>query len=323
MEARADFENLLLLCRNCHKPVDDGGQRGLFTVEVLTEKKRAFEQRIAELTALAVAPQAVVLRMVGTIRGSQPELTTRTVQLATVHSGYFPTTLEGRVGRDVEIDLREMEERMTPELFSEHATRINRHVNKINDAVRKDQVERLAVFAFARIPLLIHLGAQLSDKAEMLVFDRHRSAPEEERWIWPISAEPPQFEFTRLLTGTENLVTLIVNLSGSVDPMELPQEIVRRHHVYVLRPDRGITPAQGLIGSREALQAFERKLSEAFAHLEAQHAGLRHLNVAGAIPLSAGVSIGRHFKRNVTPALRIFDRDEDTGTFVMALEVRP
>src|SRR5665811_912701 len=73
-EERRHPDNLLLLCRNCHKPVDDGGYVGLYSVETLHRLKREQESRVRFLTGIGADRGATVLRVVGTVRGVQPEL---------------------------------------------------------------------------------------------------------------------------------------------------------------------------------------------------------------------------------------------------------
>ena len=45
-DERREPENLLLLCRNCHKPTDDKGVIGSYTIERLTQFKRDHEERV-------------------------------------------------------------------------------------------------------------------------------------------------------------------------------------------------------------------------------------------------------------------------------------
>src|SRR5213080_2747838 len=43
---RSDADNLLLLCRNCHKPADDNSIIGLYSIDVLQRLKQEHEARI-------------------------------------------------------------------------------------------------------------------------------------------------------------------------------------------------------------------------------------------------------------------------------------
>lgn len=98
-------DNLLLLCRNCHKPTDTKTER--YTEEKLRQLKVDHENRIKRLTEIGADRSAVVVRMVGTIRNVPPELTYDTVLDALVAEGYFPELLPNAHRTAVEIDLRD------------------------------------------------------------------------------------------------------------------------------------------------------------------------------------------------------------------------
>src|SRR5437763_497669 len=49
---RQKAENLMLLCRNCHKSPDDGGHIGEFSIEWLHERKTEREAEIRFLTGI-------------------------------------------------------------------------------------------------------------------------------------------------------------------------------------------------------------------------------------------------------------------------------
>ena len=71
-DERREPENLLLLCRNCHKPTDDKGVIGSYTIERLTQFKRDHEERVRFLTEIGADRTAVALRVVGPIRDEKP-----------------------------------------------------------------------------------------------------------------------------------------------------------------------------------------------------------------------------------------------------------
>jgi 5-methylcytosine-specific restriction endonuclease McrA len=189
-DQRAEADNLFLLCRTCHKPVDDGGQVGRWTIDELKQRKVEFEEHIRMLTEIRPERAAYVIRMVGLIRGTAPELSPSTVLVAATRAGIFPKTLPGEHFADVDLDLRLLGDPTTPSSFTAHTVLIDNLVARIHSGVRRGDTERIAVFAFARIPLLIHLGAQLDDKLPATTFNRYRT-DNENAWIWPTTKFRP------------------------------------------------------------------------------------------------------------------------------------
>ena len=65
MTERSGADNLILLCRNCHKPVDDKGIVGLYSIDVLQRLKQEHEARIRLLTDIGADRKAILVRLVG------------------------------------------------------------------------------------------------------------------------------------------------------------------------------------------------------------------------------------------------------------------
>ena len=125
-EERRQPENLLLLCRTCHKPIDQGGVIGRYTVEALAALKRDHEQRIRELTAIGGDRKATIVRVVGPVHGASPEMTYDTVLGATTAAKLFPALLPGSARAEHDLDLRQVPDFGTPGHFATCAAYIDR-----------------------------------------------------------------------------------------------------------------------------------------------------------------------------------------------------
>jgi hypothetical protein len=125
----------------------------------------------------------------------------------------------------IEIDLRQVpgEIKASQEYWETGKAIIDDVVdNRLNDGVRKGQVNHLSVFAFARLPLLIYLGSKLDDTYAVDIYQRHRAT---ERWAWPVGASNVTFvaDTPICIPGEEAL--LILNASGSIQPDEIPKDL--------------------------------------------------------------------------------------------------
>ncbi|MHA4945686.1 SAVED domain-containing protein [Micromonospora sp. SD19] len=321
-EQRADASNLILACRNCHKPIDDGGVAGRYTVEELKRRKQEHESRIESLSAIGADRSAYVLRIVGDVRGVPAELARSTVLAATTAAGLYPRILPGsHWDSDADLDLRNRGSLNRTD-FERLAWEIADFTKRVHDGVRRDAVTRLAVFAFARIPLLIALGSRLDDKVSTIVFQRHRTDTMN-AWTWPSNQKQMVlFRVTRVRMGeSRQSVTLVLNLSGTIHEQDLPTEAAVNHHIYSIAP---VPPAESgptLLSSPADLASFEGILREFLASVEADHGRLDEINVFAAVGISAAVTIGRVLMPHVSPALNVYDRRDD-GTFFLALQVR-
>ena len=192
-------------------------------------------------------------------------------------------------------------------------------VDRVHAGVRSDQISRVAVFGFARIPLLVHLGARLDDKLPANIFQRHR-VDAGNAWRWPEGDHPiPIFSVSVLREGTQpDHVALVVNISGTIGLEELHPDVDDTYTVYGLSSS---VTGPSAISSPEALVSLERELRSFLAQIEASHGKPEALSVFLAIPVSAAVTLGRVLMPNVSPALRIYDRNEQQQ-FFYALEVK-
>lgn len=321
-DERRAAENLLLLCATCHKSVDSNGIVGRYTVEVLDRMKNDHLERIRFLTGIGADRKATIIRLVGEVRNVNPELTYDTVLSATTAAGYFPQLMPGSHRAEYDLDLRRIAAPGTVKYFETCVDQVNALIDRINDGIRRNDIDRLLVFGFARLPILVHLGACLDDKVSTLIFQRQR-VDGENAWRWSeLPTEPPRFMVTRSTEGSDaQAVALLVNLSGTVRIEELPSDLSESHSVYVLSPVDPATSNPSLIDRPATLANFELCLREFLSLVEKTHGKIPRIALFAAIPVSAAVTIGRVLMPDVSPAWIVHDRDEQ-GMFFRALEVK-
>ena len=320
-DARRAADNLLLLCRNCHRPADDDGVVGLYTVEELTKRKHEHESRVRLLTDIGADRSAVVVRVVGSIRGVNPHLDYDAVLEATTGAGLFPQQLPGVHRNELEADLRPIAEASSPQYFEACGRQIDVLAERLSDGVRRDEIRRLAVFGFARIPLLIHLGARLDDKVPAVVFQRQR-VDTANAWRWPaVPGEPAGFELVKRREASGDAVALVVNLSGTIRLDELPADVSSHRTIYELLPAAPAESGPGVIESLDGLAAFEAAARRFLAVVERDHGKPQRIELFAAVPVCAAVTLGRVLMPNVSPAWAVYDRDQN-GQFFLTMEVQ-
>ncbi|MEU9705290.1 HNH endonuclease [Streptomyces sp. NPDC047981] len=314
-------DNLMLLCRGEHNEIDRKGSLNIMTVERLRSIKRDREEWIRRMTALSPQNGTVVIRLIGRVRGAEVELTKPTAAEAVIRSeARFPEFPLSLHGDGFEIDLRNVlgEETAGPAYWEQCRQQIDQVIElRLADALREDSVQHVSAFGFARLPLLVYFGSRLNDTFAVTTYQRHRST---EAWNWP-DAQGPGRPF---VTETHGSVSrdaeegvLILNVSGSIQAEELPDELAELPR-WVIRP-QGIVPAVDVIDSRATLDEFVNAIRQLLSDLEAQHKGIQRLHVLAAAPLSAAVELGRVHESHVHPTLAIYDRTD--GRYTSVLEV--
>lgn len=319
VEERNLAANLLLLCPGDHNLIDKALAAKEYTVEQLRALKTDHENRVRYVTGLRENDKTAVVRIIGQIRGGSPEASSETVRLAVRTAGKYPHYPLGvRTDSDMQVDLRQLPGEGEDAYWS-MATRMLEDVlvTQMSRALAEGEVKHLSIFAFGRIPLLIHAGHLLDDKVPTDIYQYHRH---EGTWVWPEDGDPVEFETAHVrgpLDGDH--VALLCSLSGTVSLGDLPPDFADAA-VYDLRPSNA-APSMTLLRSATSLRNFTLAYQAFLGRVEAAHPGATMVDVVPAVPLSVAVELGRGRSRDAHPALRVWDRAESSYEF--ALEVTP
>ncbi len=296
-----DVRNLMLLCPECHKLVDDNPER--YTVGVLRTFKTRHEKRIEHLTSLKPdsLTAAVVLR--GNVAGQRFSLPPG--QLHEAVAPRYPESDDPFL-----IDLSTITD-AGDEAYLQTATRkINEELPRLYaDHLTRRAVDHVSVFAIASIPILVYFGSRLSDKVPTVFYQLHRGG---ESWRWRKRGTPARFMFSTLRQGTSpSDVAFLLSLSGTIDPSALPATIGSTFTVYELGLSSAPPNPQFLL-RRADLDEFEREYQLALRVIAQNHSSLTVVHLFPAVPAPVAISCGRSLLR-VDPPLLVYDFRRDHG----------
>ncbi|MBC2644996.1 MULTISPECIES: SAVED domain-containing protein [unclassified Rhodococcus (in: high G+C Gram-positive bacteria)] len=315
---RDKADNLMLLCDDEHSEIDKMGSRDAFTPDFLRELKRRHEDRVHLATSFGEYDRTTPLRMIGNLRGRPVDVGRDAAAAAVMATAGRMPRFDLSTRNAIEIDLRNIpgEEGPEPHYYASACAAIDKVIkNKVADALTTEEVVHLSVFAFARLPLLVYLGAQIDDTVPVDIYQRHRST---EDWKWPNPDATATFTTTIAdPTPAESEAVLIVNVSGTIKHDELPVAVrgLPLSEITIVG-----TAHTDVLAGPGALAAFSLTLRKFLAELETGHKHVRLLHLFAAIPLSAGVALGRVFAPEVHPSVQLYDRT-DSGDYVEAIRV--
>lgn len=301
------FENLMLLCGDCHHLIDT--QKNDYSVEALKEHKREHEERIYALTALGPEQRTTVIQVRGTI-GGQPVDIPGTDVKAAVHPRY-PARLPG-----VLVDLTPIQ-RENPSFFDLAREEIRRELRPaLRAELESKRVQHYSVFALAPIPVLISLGRELGNKVNVDLFQKHRDPSQSWRWS-DEDGTSVEFDLLKLRDGTAPAcVGLLLSISGKLDASSVPREIDERFTLYEIAP-RNRAPGVELIRRRGDLLAFRRAYRDGLSSICAAHGGAQTLSLFPAVPAPVAIACGQDTMPKAHPELRVFDNVK--GVFKYAI----
>ena len=304
-----DVGNLMLLCPQCHKLIDDHPDR--YTVATLEKYKRQHEERVRHVTSLGPDLKTTVVQLKARVAGQSVAIPIAQVTQAVAPR--YPTDAKGHV-----IDLTDIDAQ--GEAFVETATRvIKQKVERLYEpGMDVEDTRHISVFALAPIPLLVFLGRQLSNKVPVDLYQRHRDT---ENWAWKRKGPAVEYMFEQLRPGTDRAkVALLLSLSGKIRLDLLPREVDEGFTVYELTL-ANLEPSPTFLRTKEDLSRFKDAYQAALRMILRDHGNLDAIHLFPATPAPIAVLCGRELLPKVDPALLVYDYDKRTGGFTLTLRV--
>jgi hypothetical protein len=304
-----DLDNLMVLCHKCHKLVDDHPAE--YPVVLLKRQKAEHEDRVRHVTGLG--PELKTTPVVFKARIAGRTIAVPSAQVAQGVKPRYPADKKGVV-----IDLTEITSD-GDDFLRLARDQITRTIAQLSaPAIDGAKVQHVSLFALGPIPLLVHLGRELSDKIEVDLFQRHRDT---EDWVWKHAGRPIEYVFRAARTGTDpSAVALCLSLSGAIAIDGLPKEIDDRFTVYELTL-ADVAPNPSFLNRRDDLERFKVAYQLALRTIGRVHGAVDKLHLFPAVPAPLAVLCGRQLLPKVDPTLAVYDADKAKGGFTLAMEV--
>lgn len=312
---RESEENLLLLCHDCHKMIDDKDHVDFYTPEKLRELKAEHELFVELATETAGRTRTAVIRLGSDVRGSYTVASRRDVMDVLVANNYLGLINSQRNGMFT-CDLRDPA--TDPGYWDGTRAKIRRTVSSVHQAIAAEEITHISVFAIAPVPALVLLGAELDDKVDTRLWQKHRDAS----WAYPSMAAPARFDIEESDPAGQGRaatdVVLVCSLSAEVNPDRLPVEI-ENVPVLTIRPD-GLPSTPAVLEHEETLVAFGSAFRQMLAAAEKAHPNATRWHLVAAVPPAAAVEAGRAFMRDAQPPVAVYQRTEhDTYEAVLTI----
>lgn len=300
-----DFDNLMLLCRDCHHIVDTEPKN--YPVEVLLQYKKEHEERILELTEVGPEYRTTVVQLRGTIGGQAVDIPGTDIRTAL--RPRYPARLPG-----VLIDLTAIQ-REDPSFFDLARDQIARELRPaIRAELERKGVQHYSVFALAPIPVLVCLGREIGNKVTTDVFQKQR----DHSWCWKVDGPVAEFGFRRIREGSEGgLVALQLSVSGQISAGSLPGQLVHAA-VWEIAP-KGHPPGVDCVRRREDLEAFRKSYRDCLTAIDAAYGKVAAIHLLPAVPAPIAVACGQEIMPKAHAALTVYDNVK--GAFKLAITI--
>lgn len=310
---RSKIENLILVCQNHHKLIDDPEMVEQYPKELLLAFKKRHEEHIYELTGCRPDQRTRVIRVLARIGGEVASASYSQICSALLAQGRFPREKEV-----TDIDLTQHPSGDTKSFLEYAAEIIGKKARSAYDAEGLDggEIGHVSVFAIGSIPVLVFLGSQLSNKVPTDLYQRHRDTQD---WIWSPELGKARYVQRLVREGTErSQVALILSLSGKLTLDQLPE--LEGFYIYEITLD-GQLPSTDFLRSKSDLEGFRSQYQEFLGLLRSEHSSAKTVHLFPAVPAPVAVTCGRELLHKIPPSLSVYDRSRGAGGFQFVLEI--
>jgi len=304
-----ELPNLMLVCHQCHRKMDQEKDGGRYSAQLLQQMKAEHERRIEIVTGIDVNRRSHVVLYGANVGDHSSPLSFRATA-----SRLFPDRFPAE---DQAIELGMVNSMLVDrdkEFWrAEYRQLVRTFASRVKERLAAGEIEHLSLFALAPQPLLILLGSLLTDIPQADVFQLMR---EPQGWGWDSEGGPAGFSLIEPEAAT-GPPALILSLSATVHEDRVTAVLgpeATLWHVTVPEPHNDFLRTRGQV--REFRQLMRRALDQ----IKAAHGQNALLHVFPAMPVSLAVELGRIHMPKADLMLRIYDQQRERG-FTPALDV--
>ena len=301
--------NLMLVCYDCHKKIDQDKKGVRYSAELLKAWKEAHEMRVRIVTGISPNKKSNVI-LFGSKIGEDRSPLQYEAAVQAMFPGHYPAE-----ERPINLSMRSADDDSMPEYWAAEARNLEKEFDRqIRGRLDEPGPLHFSVFAFAPQPLLIHLGALLTDKLDVAVYQLHRTP---KTWQWQPHPDGFSFRVNEPQDRTGAPV-LVFSLSAQIARERVSSVLSGKLSIWEVTIDQ---PHNDFLQSDAQLSMFRNLAPRLMATITAAHPDLTELNIFPAMPLSCAVELGRIRMPKADPRWVIFDQNNKHQRFIPALTI--
>jgi hypothetical protein len=305
------ISNLILVCHDCHKTIDQDNAGQKYSEPLLCRWKREHEQRIEMVTGISPNKKSYVV-FYGANIGNEKSL----IQSDLAFEAMFPESYPAN-GSPIEMSMAWQNEDSQSNYWETEKSNLEANFQRqIRPILEHDPQSHFSLFALAPQPLLVQLGTLFTDKVPVEVYQPIR---EPKTWKWQES--PDNFEF--IVNRPESFKqrpVLLFSLSG---------KIINDRIISVMGEDNDIweitVPQEYMhndfMRSRAQLMLFRQTVRKLIVLIKDKYGQMCPLHVFPAMPVSCAIEMGRVRMPKADMPWIIYDQNNKHGKFINAIKI--
>jgi len=305
-----DVSNLMLMCHGCHRKIDQEGGSHRYPADLLIQWKAEHELRVEVVTGIAPDNKSHVV-LYGANIGSEKSPIEYHSCVEAMFPLWYPAS-ERPTLLSMQSELRDS----SAQYWQTESLHLSKAFQrKILPLIEDDSCKHFSLFTLAPQPLLIQLGALLTDKIDVETYQLHR---EPKGWFW----QDCEDGFDYVVHKPENfdgVPALILSMSDHVAHDRVSRVIPEKASIWEITVD---FPNNDFMQAKQQLSLFRRRVRELIVEIKLAHGKATPLHIFPVMPVSCAVELGRIRMPKAEMPWLIYDHDMEAQEFVRAIELR-
>lgn len=294
-------ENIMLLCKTHHKKIDTREFIEKYPPKLLRELKQLHEERVEFVTSIGSENKSHVL-----LYGAKIGSLSNPLNYEEVSRAMFPERYPAEK-TPIIIQITGSESSDTQENYwnIERGNLQQKFERLVQARVERSEINHLSVFGLAPIPLLIELGALLTDRTNVEV---HQLLREPRSWQWQPEELNSDFDYS--VSPSEDTdsktIAVVLSLSANIPTKDIYDAIGSAVGIWnVTIPE----PNNDFLRSKEQLSLFRRTFRKLLNNIKKGHGRDAVIHLFPAVPVAVAIEIGRVWMPKADLPMVIYDRN--------------
>jgi hypothetical protein len=304
-----DPANLMLVCHDCHKKIDQDKKGHRYSADLLRRWKEAHETRVRIVTGISAGKKSHVV-----LYGSRIGDENSPLQAAAAIEAMFPDWYPAE-DRSVNLSMQCAHDDSSQEFWVTEAAHLRKEFDRqIRVRIEEGQPNQLSVFSFASQPLLILLGSLITDKVPATVYQPHR---EPKTWKW--QPHPENFHFRiNEPPDKSGVPALVFSLSAKIASERIGAALNGKAAIWEVTIDEC---HNDFLRSQAQLSMFREAVRKLMVSIRFAHPKAPDLRVFPAMPVSCAVELGRVRMPKADLPWVIYDHNQKYQRFIETITI--
>lgn len=309
-ELAQDPSNLILLCPECHKLIDNEGKEK-YTVEILRDMKKEHEERIERVTGIQPEKKSLVVIYGPKTGGDTPSFHKDTLY-NTIFPEWYPSSsspieiqMKNSVMQDGDSDYWAAEIKQIESICEE----------KVLKPLREGEISNVSLFALGPQPLLVKLGTLLNDKHRIHVYQKHRTS---DSWKWVDEEISNDIQVIEPEDKTKNPI-LVIALSANAIKERISKQYDTKASIWCITCTN---PGNDMLRSNGQLKQFEKVARKVMDDIKTLHPDSPELKIFMAAPSACAVELGRIRMPKADMPWALYDYNTNKGVDFKTITIK-